>query len=518
MTSILRARILRAFFMLACFCGFTSAAHAEWLKAESPLFVVYSDGEEDDLVDFTRRLEEFDALLRVFTGTKAPPPTNKLPVYLIRRGHLGTLQPNMGQGVLGYYDAEASRTIAVATRTDLGRRNWLSAQTIIFHEYAHHFIYQYFPANYPGWLSEGLAEYLAGVEFKDGVADLGNYSLSRVAALRSNVWLPIRYLFNPNKYDARNFMFYPEAWLVTHYMMDSPERSAKLVKFQLAIGRGEDTEAALKEHFGMDLDQFDAEIRGYLRKNQILIRQLPRREIKADIKVSKLPKVADSLLLYHARAMSHDIFEKSDRALSNGKDLLSTVRRRTKAFPDDAFALRTLAASEILYGDSAAGDAALEKVLAKDPNDVEALYLKMLRLFKQGHAEPTLRPALWTQIKPLGVQLYKLDPNHYPSLYIYGLAALWSGGVPSENTLNILQLAHQLAPQVDTVSLEAAGAFAKAGRDAQAKALLQLVAFAPHSSNPRSDYARELIARLEEGLPLDHTVGAAPGSAKDSAK
>src|SRR5262245_30316970 len=104
-----------ALLCLACL-GFAATAHARWLKAESPLFVIYSDGDEKQLREFTRNLHEFDAMLRLLTGTKEPAP-NKLPVYLLRhQGLIREIAPQMMAGVAGFYHAGDDSTLAVALR------------------------------------------------------------------------------------------------------------------------------------------------------------------------------------------------------------------------------------------------------------------------------------------------------------------------------------------------------------------------------------------------------------------
>jgi len=45
-------------------------ARAGWREASSDNFIVYSDGGESALVNFTQRAEKFDQLLRNMTGLK----------------------------------------------------------------------------------------------------------------------------------------------------------------------------------------------------------------------------------------------------------------------------------------------------------------------------------------------------------------------------------------------------------------------------------------------------------------
>jgi hypothetical protein len=51
----------------------SAPAEAAWLRAESPHFVVYGEGDEAALRARTATLEDFDALLRLLTGTADRP-------------------------------------------------------------------------------------------------------------------------------------------------------------------------------------------------------------------------------------------------------------------------------------------------------------------------------------------------------------------------------------------------------------------------------------------------------------
>ena len=82
------------------------------------------------------------------TGTTAPPPANKLKIYLVENNdQLREVASRASADVRGLYLALPSGTLTIAVREDIGGAKWLSAQSIIFHEYTHHFMYQYFLAN-----------------------------------------------------------------------------------------------------------------------------------------------------------------------------------------------------------------------------------------------------------------------------------------------------------------------------------------------------------------------------------
>lgn len=81
-------------------------ALADWRRAESQNFVVYSDGSERSLRDYTAKLERFHGLLRSRFGGPADGELRKLPVYLVADGRaLRVAQPGLPEGIAGYYTA-----------------------------------------------------------------------------------------------------------------------------------------------------------------------------------------------------------------------------------------------------------------------------------------------------------------------------------------------------------------------------------------------------------------------------
>ena len=51
----------------------------------------------------------------------------------------------------------------------------LDPEKVLFHEYAHHFMFQHFAAAYPDWYFEGFAETAATIVLKpDGTFHIGN--------------------------------------------------------------------------------------------------------------------------------------------------------------------------------------------------------------------------------------------------------------------------------------------------------------------------------------------------------
>jgi len=159
-------------------------AEARWLQAETPHFIVYSDGSEAKLREFSLLLEDYDALLRDLTGTKAEPSPNKLQVYLVRGvGQLREIR-DTGPNTFGIYAASPGGIAAFAVRNDMGGRFGIEGEDVVLHEYAHHFMMQYFPYSYPAWYVEGFAEYLMTAEFTPDRIEVGRVSPNRAEAKR----------------------------------------------------------------------------------------------------------------------------------------------------------------------------------------------------------------------------------------------------------------------------------------------------------------------------------------------
>src|SRR3954470_9318174 len=138
----------------------SGAAQAEWHEARSNNFLVYSEGSEQQLRDFTAKLEKFHFILRAMHNITRSPPPNRLHVYLLR--NIDAVQRSLGgaAGVAGYSIFNARGPILVGTRQSGGQNAYMiDPEPILLHEYAHHFMYGYFPATYPTWYVEGFAEF-----------------------------------------------------------------------------------------------------------------------------------------------------------------------------------------------------------------------------------------------------------------------------------------------------------------------------------------------------------------------
>ena len=229
-----------------------TAARAEWHEATSANFIVYSQGSANDARDFAAKLERFHYVLRTFHRITAPRMPNKLRVFLLSSA--GAVGRTVGSsGVAGYYVPDARGMMLVGTRATASRGDGdlrsaqsiatLDPESILLHEYTHHFMFQYFPAAYPTWYSEGFAEFWGATRFlPNDVVEVGRPAEHRFSTFEALGWLPLERLLRIHNYreagGANVFLLYAEGWLLVRYVFEHPERQRQLQEYLRLINAG----------------------------------------------------------------------------------------------------------------------------------------------------------------------------------------------------------------------------------------------------------------------------------------
>ena len=159
-------------------------AHAEWWEARTDHFIIYSEDGESETRSFASQLERYDNALRSLQSTKFEPITadwQKVTIY--RFGDVNAIGNLAHAPAAGFYRPDLvpvaftpvreSRRLGSIIRRD--ERTDLDPKSVLFHEYAHHFMFKYFPAGYPSWYVEAFAETVATIDLHDdGSFHLGN--------------------------------------------------------------------------------------------------------------------------------------------------------------------------------------------------------------------------------------------------------------------------------------------------------------------------------------------------------
>lgn len=468
--------------------GCASIAQAHWLKAETPGFTVYSQGNEAALRQKAEELQAYDALLRMVTGVKAQPSPTRLSVYIVSSGADLVPLGLGGTGIAGVYFAHPNMLAAFVARYESA--SFDKANTTLFHEYAHHFMFQYGATAYPIWYTEGFAEFVSTARIGDGSAEIGRVEPGRSYDL-IGAWIPLDLMLaqKPNLKNWGYAKFYAQAWFTVHYINSDPARAAGMRRYLALLADGKDPIVSFEPAFGVTRAQFYDGLKNYQRGglNGYRIKWTPP---PTSVSISALPDSADDLLLAEVQLHTTD---SDDRG---SKGLLKKIRGSTDKWPDDQYARRVRAEAEIELGDAAMGLALIDAMIADAPGDAELAYLRGAALLEQAKAKDLSPEAVEVLHKSARMALTRanaLHPDDYRILFAHVTA---SARPLSDTEYAVLMRARDLAPQVNEMTLYVAERQIERGDKTAARALLTMLESDPHSSKSVDEQAKKLLADL----------------------
>ncbi len=439
-----------------------ATARAEWWRAETDHFIIYSEDKKAATQEFALQLERFDNALRTLQNLPVRPEkplsrANKVTIF--RTGSvrdMAYLAGAPGSGVAGFYIARAGAAVAFTpvradlrdtrTRTVEGRASEagtdLDPRSILQHEYVHHFMLQTFPATYPDWYVEAFAELYATIVLNpDGSFHVGNPPQYRAAQIFQLPDVPLKELFDQNdKRDGlQHLQFYGYGWLLAHYLSFEPKRDGQLRAYLRALGRGEDGLTAARNAFG-DLGQLAKEVRAY--KSVARSGKFPGYAVKPKNYAPPSVEVR-ALTPAEAAVMGEYIRSKRGVTLKQARDVADDIESKARRYTDSLFA--QLAASEAFLDARrfAEANAAADRALALDPNSTEALILKGMIAIEEGKAGDKTR---FAAARPPLVKATRLDPED-PRPFIHYYESFRRSGekVPESAIVGLEQIFSQAA-------------------------------------------------------------------------
>lgn len=472
--------------------------YGRWYRAESPNFIVYGDRSERQVRDAAAMLEDVDTVLRFVTRINPPPASeNKLEVYLVRgTPALQQVEPRAGPGIGGFYRSGPDLLAAYVIYTD---SEGMDRETVLYHEYAHHFMLHYFAYAYPHWYIEGFAEVVSTIEIDGRRATFGDPASGRSENLATLGMMPIRELFSPPPAERRTGIwaarFYASSWFAALYFTNHPEQMRGLMRYVEALGNGGDLLESFEPAFGMTPEQMADDMRRYRNgRASVMTIQLPQQ--RADVSVTRMPRSADGLLLRVAR-MRH-LGRIEDEPLA---ELRREVEREAAPYPNDRFAQRALAYLAYISKDRDATRARTEALLATDENDHEMRYLLGRSYLDEAtEAEGEARADAVRAARRQFVRAFRVAPGHHPTLYQYALTYAGGPGPMAAEHLDIMARSLELAPRINPIRLTLARELMEAQHFDQAIGALRPLLFAPHDERSTAR-ARALFAAAQNREP-----------------
>lgn len=485
-------------------------AHADWMVASTDHFVVYGETSERNLRRFAEQLERFDGAMSIVTDTPRTKPTRSARVTVYVTGSESELRRLYAQGgqdarnIGGFYIPRLEGSVAFVPRL-LAARNGDSeldfSTIVLLHEYAHHFTFANGRFTPPRWFGEGAAEFFASAGFAaDGSVTLGRPANHRAAELLDAPDVTVIDLVDPAHYEKRRGKdrgqdaYYGRAWLLYHFLTFEPARKGQLAAYIDALVAGRSSRDAAEAAFG-DLTKLDKELDSYM----------TRRSLQTlTIKGSALPTGDIEIrTLRPGEAAIMPVVMRSKRGVEAAKvaaDILSEARAIAARFPTDAVVLAALAEAERDAGNDDAAIAAADAALAIDPKNIDAHLQKGYSLFAK--AERSRDEAAMRTARRAFVALNKVENDHPVPLFYFYLSYARSGVPPTPNAVAALEQAVEIAPYAHEAVLALAHRRLVEGRYADARTVLQPVAFNPHGGR-RSEMLREFLAKLEAAAPSD---------------
>lgn len=471
----------------------SAAAHAEWREATTEHFVVVSGGSQSQLVQMAQRLEAVHWLLTQTTGARQSGPGARVRIYLV--DSIDDVHDAMGLGsgslVAGFYRPQLAGSIAVVPRDQSQ-----FSTSILFHEYTHHFMLQNMPVAFPPWFVEGAAEVMSTASFEqEGTIYFGRPAEHRAYELQLDPWTPIpRMMAARSKDDSRaGVASYGQYWLAAHYFTFAPERRGQLAAYINAVNRGQAHEVAASEAFTGGLDQLNADLQRYLRRNRFMYQQ-----VRIPVEVMVQPQVR---IMRPGEAAIIDDELQASRYLPAADHL--PIARRVAAvavrYPDDP-AVGMLHARLLFYAEQfAEAEAAADRVLALDPNHVRALTLKAQAMLRgRAASNVAVDPAFLSQAQAFITRASQLDPDDQVPLVALHESFGIAGQPASDSAIRGLFRASRLVPQMQDIRMTLSLELLNRRNLAAARALLGPLALSPHR-NPRQAYALNLVQWLDAG-------------------
>ena len=481
--------------LLALFGVLATPAHAEWRRAESQHFIAFGQMSDSDLRTRLERLEKFDAMMRQLFNVE-----DTVKVHLFLLPSMGDVQEYANDsGVGGFYNATAQLAYAFMPEKLSFYRQGFTPESILLHEYTHHMLLGGLDVYVPGWATEGLAEMFSTVRYdSDGGLTIGAPNPARSQFVYSGSRWNVEKLLRSDKdrpTGDERIELYSRGWALAHYLWLSGKRPGQYSKFLACLNdSGEPVECG-KKVFG-DLDKLDREVNAYLRRSTFPASSFSEEQLDAPTDITVRDATPGEEAILHYRMVSLLGVNKE-----TAPKLAADARPVGAKYPNDAFVQRAMA--EIEYdaasvgegGDFGLADAAADRALAADPENVMAMAYKG-RIAAQRAMKSDEPAGYWDEARKWFLKANKLEPNNPLPFVLYYDSFIAERGEAPEGAVGGLYRAIVLMPQDPSLRARAAVELIKSDDIAKAREVLAPAAFSPHAApeNPM----RKLIDQIDE--------------------
>ena len=486
----------------------TGTANATWHEARSKHFLIYADQPPAELKAFAEKLERFDHTVRLSLDMDSPPisDSERLKIFVLRssddmarltgNSYAAGLYTSRASGSYAFLYKMKKTEIIVGTSDGSGTydNSAMNTQIVFFHEYTHHLTLQNLPFAVPVWLREGTAEFFATVDFdKDGNVMVGKFPRYRSWEVFLGAHLPVEKMIGQpyDKLDGDEFAtMYGRGWLLTHYLLVSGKRDGQLHKYLTALQAGKPIADAAKDAFG-DLKQLEREMRDYVSTRSLPGFTIPAKLIQTGEVSVRALRPAESAMINVVMSSKLGVSE------NEAPKLAAAARKAAASFPNDPAAQDALAEAEADAKNYAAADAAADRALAANPNDVQALIYKGRARMELGKTNSSAVD--WGRIRGWFIRANKLATENAEPLMLYYKSFTEAGQSPTANAVEALVYALDLAPQDDDLRALAVRQMIVGNRFPEAAEKFAALAYDPHASKDWRTNSTGVMTAIKAG-------------------
>lgn len=504
-------------------------AMSSWVRAESAHVAVLSDAPREDVARLVEHLERLDALLRAYTAgyrvTATGPAARTNVVYLDSFNALRRLRPELSPFLVSRTTdcrgttqsffmhtqplpvVEDDRLAVAPLHRGLA---WLSKA------YARDFLLRHTDVRAPlGWV-EGFSTYFSSVMFgtrqmvvgrmpaevadffqiSDGGAE---YRLEYSDVLASDPFRNVLYWENQRTAASE---FQAKAWALAHYILGEAGRRQRLGVFLNAVHRGGDGAAALRDAFGLDVDDAGMALWRYrLRAARVLRVEMPAQmRVPPEIAWTTVSAAAGGFVLA-------DAVLKGCLPRARGESLLRTLDEDAARVPNVDAGQLALSRARVGYGDPAAALPWLREAAHRPDAGADVLVLLARADLKlAARADAAARAAYLDDARASLARAREREPAS-GAVALAGLElSLLADGVPSREALDGVLAAWNASHDSPSLAWAAALAWCYLGDAAKAGHVLRMLAndgLAPRFAAWAVAFQRRLDAGLAPAAIAD---------------
>jgi tetratricopeptide (TPR) repeat protein len=465
-----------------------------WREATTKHFIVYGDLSDKEIRNFAERMERFDAAMRQLVKAKETTPVT---VYAVK--NLTEVQKLAGdRQVGGFYSPSAQGSHMVVPLSVTGNNVVRDiAKTITFHEYAHHMMLSSLDEYYPGWVVEGMAEFFSTADINDdGSVTLGAPNTMRMYSINNtHRWTMEQLITSDTRKVSKDERIerYTRGWALYHYLTLGKKRSNQFARYIVEINKGVPPLEAGQKIFG-DLKKLNSEVESYIRQAKVPGATFVPDAIKngVDVQVRMLPEGEAKIMPSRLRSAIGVTKETAPRVAAEG-------RKVAAQFPNDPKVQRALAEMEYDANNLKEAEAAADRALAVEPDNLMAMVYKGRVFAKRAKKEG--RPELWKEARKWFLKANAQNPDSALPFVLYYDTYVASGVAVPEAATTGLMRAIVIVPQDPSINMRLGYALLQKGDLKTARTVLAPVGFNPErgEENP----AKKIIAAIDEGKSQD---------------